>query len=44
MSDDKANNAASPDKSKSSTSNPVVVSDDSDSDDANIEDELKQQI
>ncbi len=41
MSDDKANNAASPDKNKNSN---VVVSDDSDSDDANIEDELKQQI
>lgn len=42
MSDDKANNAASPDKNKPTTSKTVVVSDDSDSDDANIEDELKQ--
>ena len=42
MSDDKANsNGGSPDKKKSYN---VVVSDDSDSDDTNIEDELKQQI
>lgn len=37
MSDDKTN---SPDKKKNSAEK-VVVSDDSDSDDANIEDELK---
>ena len=42
MSDDKANNATSPDKNKITTSKTVDVSDDSDSDDANIEDELKQ--
>jgi hypothetical protein len=41
MSDEKANTSASPDKNKNTTSNPVV-SDDSDSDDGNIEDELKQ--